>query len=402
MMLLHAGVPASAGALWMHWTTEPGGATSAIALGLLYVRGVRAAWRRAGIGRGIQRWRVSLYGTGILTLLVALASPIDALADDLFSAHMAQHVLLAVVAPPLLVSGAPLTALVWALPRPRRARWARALLPARWPRPVAAVTHSPWLACAAYAAVLWSWHLPPVYELALRHEGVHALEHASFLAAGCWLWWTILHPVGSRRASYGVGVLAVFATMLQSAALGALVTLSHRVWYPAYAARAAAWGRSALEDQQLAGLLMWVPAALFHLMAMSALFVAWLHATGRRSRVRSTGLALSALATLGCTRAEGSAIPGGDAERGRTAIAASGCGSCHTIAGVDGAHGLVGPPLTGVASRSMLAGELPNTPENMMRWIADPPSIEPGTAMPNLHLGQRTVRDIVAYLYTLR
>ncbi len=103
-----------------------------------------------------------------------------------------------------------------------------------------------------------------------------------------------------------------------------------------------------------------------------------------------------------CRPAEGSVIPGASVERGRQSLAGSGCGSCHEIRGVTGAHGKVGPPLDGVASRSIIAGELPNTPENMVRWIRDPVAVEPNTAMPNLKVSEETARDMVAYLYTLR
>ena len=95
-------------------------------------------------------------------------------------------------------------------------------------------------------------------------------------------------------------------------------------------------------------------------------------------------------------------VPGGDARRGERALATMGCGSCHTIAGVTGARGMVGPPLTGVANRAILAGEIANTPENMIRWIMDPQAIEPNTAMPNLRVGEQMARDMVAYLYSGR
>src|SRR4051812_5094581 len=109
---------------------------------------------------------------------------------------------------------------------------------------------------------------------------------------------------------------------------------------------------------------MWVPGGLLYLAAMSGLFLAWMRDNERRRR--AVVVTAATLAVSACARAEGSVVPGGNIERGRTTLAAMGCGSCHTIAGVTGAHGLVGPPLTGVASRSMLAGELPNSPENMM------------------------------------
>ena len=108
------------------------------------------------------------------------------------------------------------------------------------------------------------------------------------------------------------------------------------------------------------------------------------------------------LALGGCRRQPVTAVPGGDAGRGQKELAAFGCGSCHTIAGVQGAHGKVGPPLTGIAERSMIAGEAPNTPENLIRWIENPQSIEPNTAMPNLGVEDKAARDMAAYLYTLR
>ena len=110
----------------------------------------------------------------------------------------------------------------------------------------------------------------------------------------------------------------------------------------------------------------------------------------------------AALALGGCRQQPAVDVPGGDAGRGRKELAAFGCGSCHTIAGVQSAHGKVGPPLTGIGERSMIAGEAPNTPENLIRWIEDPQSIEPNTAMPNLGVENQAARDMAAYLYTIR
>lgn len=95
-------------------------------------------------------------------------------------------------------------------------------------------------------------------------------------------------------------------------------------------------------------------------------------------------------------------LTGGEPDRGRVAIRAYGCGACHVVPGVRGATGLVGPPLTNIADRLYLAGQLPNTPDNMKRWIREPQKIESGTVMPNLHVSERDARDMAAYLYTLR
>ena len=104
----------------------------------------------------------------------------------------------------------------------------------------------------------------------------------------------------------------------------------------------------------------------------------------------------------GCVQRASAVVAGGDAARGRQYITTMGCGGCHDIKGIAGARGRVGPPLDGIASRSMIAGEAPNSPENMIRWIEDPQAIEPATAMPNLGVPEPVARDIAAYLYTLR
>ncbi|HEY8470224.1 MAG TPA: c-type cytochrome [Longimicrobiales bacterium] len=133
-----------------------------------------------------------------------------------------------------------------------------------------------------------------------------------------------------------------------------------------------------------------------------------LAARARKPRRRAAAAVTALLATvgaLGCSDAPASrapAVPGGDAERGASLLAAYGCGACHAIPGVKGADALVGPPLTGWAERRYIAGSLVNTPENLMRWIMTPQAIEPGTAMPDLGVDEAAARDMAAYLFTLR
>jgi cytochrome c len=126
---------------------------------------------------------------------------------------------------------------------------------------------------------------------------------------------------------------------------------------------------------------------------------------GRRPLLVSVGVLACAAALGGCERGPGpsaSRPAGADPRAGRAAIRQYGCGNCHTIPGVTGARGIVGPPLTAWARRALIAGAVPNTPDQLMRWIQDPQSIEPGTAMPDLGVPEATARDIAAYLYTLR
>lgn len=113
-----------------------------------------------------------------------------------------------------------------------------------------------------------------------------------------------------------------------------------------------------------------------------------------------------AIAALSCEGGHADPTPvrpitGGDPARGEQAIQARGCGACHTIPGIRGAYGTVGPPLAAFAKRTFIAGELPNTPDNLVRWILDPRAVHPKTAMPVLYLDRQEARDVAAYLYTL-
>jgi putative membrane protein len=386
--------------------------------GLCYARGVRAAWRQAGAGRGIRVRQVMCFAVGLAVAGAALSPPFDAVADDLFAAHMTEHVLLAAVAPPLLLFGAPLAVFAWALPSGRRRNVVgfvkrRTMLRRCW-----LWITAPAVGWLLHLVAMWTWHLPSLYELALRNEAVHAAEHVSFAGTAVLLWWPIAYPRIARRAAYAVGMGALFLTAMQTGVLGALITLSRHVLYPSQTAGAARWGLTPMEDQTLAGLIMWVPGGLIYVATMSLLFVKWLEPRRPRRATRpehavhllraqhDTPVVMAFAAVLvfssGCRATDTSAVPGGSVARGRQAVEAMGCGACHTISGIPNAHGEVGPPLTGVARRSIIAGELANTPENMMRWIEDPQAVEPRTAMPNLGVTQQSARDIAAYLYTLR
>lgn len=304
----HAGRPPEPHDLWGAWSPEP-----AVLLGIglsawLYARGVGRLWARAGVGRGVRRWQFGAFVAGLLVLFVALVSPLDALGSALFSAHMVQHEVLILAAAPLLVLGVPLIPFLWALPqrwRRRLGRWAKA-------RPVRsawrALTH-PVSAWVLHAAALWIWHAPALYQATLRSEAVHVAQHASFLGTALLFWWVLLHSGG--RMGYGVGVLYVFTTAVYGSMLGALLTFSPTPWYPAYAGSVEAWGLTLLEDQQLGGLIMWVPAGVVYVGAALALFAAWLRsvedrvrrAEGRRAVRAAAGLALMLL-VAGCGEGE--------------------------------------------------------------------------------------------------
>ena len=229
--------------------------------------------------------------------MIALISPLDVLSDILFSAHMTQHELLMVIAAPLMVLGRPLIVFLWAFgadDRQRLTGWTRRAAIARaW----YALT-GPLTVWVLHALALWIWHLPALYEAALRSDSVHVVQHLSFFLTAALFWWALVHG-RYGRIGYGVAVLFVFTTALHSGALGALFTFGSTVMYPLYASRSAAFGVSALEDQQLAGLIMWIPFSVTFLVVGLALFAAWLGESDRRLGFARGPLAIDAEGPLG-------------------------------------------------------------------------------------------------------
>jgi putative membrane protein len=206
---------------------------------LWYAAGVRRLWRRAGRGRGITRAHVTLFAAGMAVLTAATFAP---LGERLWT-HMIQHELLMVVAAPLLVLGRPMQAFAH-------------VLPVRVPR----VLSDPLVAFGAHAVAICGWHLPAVFLAAAGDEWLHFAQHASFLASALVFWWTIV-----ARADLAA-VASLFGTMLYTAALGVLMSFARASWYAGYA----------LEDQQLAGLIMWIPAGLAYPAAALAIAAQWL------------------------------------------------------------------------------------------------------------------------------
>lgn len=281
MVLLHVldGGPVTPATLWHRWSVEPAPLALVVASGVLYARGIRTLWRGAGRGHVVSPMGVAAFYLGLLTLLVALCSPLDALADTLFSAHMLQHVLLIAVAPPLLVLGIPTLPLLWSLPRDWRVGVGRAWNASRL-GPVFGLLLLPVPAVLLHAVALWVWHVPGLYATALADPAVHALEHGCFFATALLVWWVVLKPIGRRKNDTAWALFVLLGTFVQSGALGAILTFSDTPWYYAQSVGAGAWHLSALEDQQLAGLIMWIPAGFVYVIAMLAVMSRWLRAPG--------------------------------------------------------------------------------------------------------------------------
>ena len=227
--------------------------------------GARGARRR----RGIRPWEAVAFATGWFVLALALVSPLHEESERLFAAHMIQHELLMVVGAPLVVLGRPVVAMLWALP-PRARRWCgRVARRGAWRGAWRHLTE-PWHAWLLHGAAIWLWHAPRLFQATLTSDAVHAAQHASFVGSALLFWWTLIHA-RRRGMSDATAVLYLFTTAVHTGALGALLTFSRTLWYPAYASAGGGWGLTPLEDQQLAGLIMWIPAAVSYMIAALAL-----------------------------------------------------------------------------------------------------------------------------------
>lgn len=429
----HVGLPPEPHDLWSSWTLSPPLLVSLALTSFAYLRGFRRSRRAArGTRPTLRRWQAACFGGATATLLVALVSPVDALGTSLLSAHMAQHLLLLVVAPALLVLSAPGYAFAWALPRAARrglAFVANSAAPLRVARKLWSGLATPLGALLVSTGVVWAWHAPKLYQAALANEAVHVLEHLSFLAGAYLFWHVLIAPLGRHRVKGGAAAVVLFGASVQGSALGALMAFSPVPWYGAYAATTTAWGLTPLQDQQLAGVLMWMPLGLVYVLLACVLLWSWLReppATSARRAplgLRSSaglisfstvaalvGLALMALVVIyvvgrsaggGIAVAPDIEIEGGEAANGPELLRQYGCVTCHEVAGVREADGEVGPPLSRIADRAVIAGQLENTPANLVRWIRFPQEVAPGTAMPDLGVTEPHARDIAAYLYSL-
>jgi putative membrane protein len=251
-----------------------------ITIGIFYLRGSLRLRARGATHRRLEQ---TAFACGWLALMAAVLPPLDALAAEWFSAHMAQHELMMLVGAPLVIAGRPFPVWLWALPESLRHRAAGAFQNRSLSTAWRALT-SPILAWGVHGIVLWTWHLPAAYEWAVRDEGIHAVQHATFIATSALFWWGLLYG-RYGRAGYGAAVFYVFTTAVHTGILGAMFTFADRPLYALYSGTAAAHGADALGDQQVAGLLMWIPAGLVLTILGIGLFAAWLGEAERRSRL---------------------------------------------------------------------------------------------------------------------
>jgi len=283
-MILHEGQPHNWQELAHAWSFEPLVVGSLVLTAGLFALGWWRLRQEAPERRSPRTWEAICFAGGWLGLFVALVSPLHAWGSVLFSAHMTQHEVLMLVAAPLLVLGRPLVVFLWAFP-------------VNWSRRIGnigkiAVVNRTWrwltiplVAWLTHAIALWTWHVPVLFDAVLHNEWIHTLQHLSFLLSALLFWWALIHgPQGAM--GYGAALLYLFTTSIHSGALGALLTVAGSVWYPSYIGLTSSWGLTPLEDQQLGGLIMWIPAGLVYVIAGLALFAGWLREADVRAAKR--------------------------------------------------------------------------------------------------------------------
>lgn len=258
------------------WRPELSIALPLLLFGLLYAIGFARLWRRSDLGRkGLKRGGL-LFAAGWATLAAATASPLHEAGERSFTFHMIEHELIMLPAALLLVLARPGPVLLWALPSAVRRLFAGI---ARSGRGLWALASAPIAATGLQALALWAWHMPPLFDRALESEGWHIAQHLSFLATALLFWWAMAHGRAGRHG-YGLAALCLFLTSLVGGALGALMAVSASPWYAPYAAMGMTpWGLSPAEDQQLAGLVMWIPGGAFHAAAALVFLLSWLRAS---------------------------------------------------------------------------------------------------------------------------
>jgi putative membrane protein len=254
---------------WTGWTFDPGIWLGIVALHGSYLLAVGPFRTRFSTSQPVTSRQLTYWTMGILALIIALITPLALLSDRyLFSAHMAQHILLTLVAPPLMLLGMP----AWFFD-PLKTR--PALLS------VARAVSNPFFAFAAFNITFVAWHIPALYNLALYSPPVHLLEHVSVVATAFLTMMPLLSPTRLiPRLPLPLQVFYAFLQSIVGTGLGAILTLAKEPIYVFYAQAPRIWGVPVLEDQVWAGLLMWAGAALIWLLILTIVFFRWFGAKG--------------------------------------------------------------------------------------------------------------------------
>ena len=261
---------------WTDWHGHPSVIVGLLVLTGGYILGVGPLRRRFGWARKVGYGQVSLYLLGVFVMLLALLSPLHELGENyLFSAHMVQHLLLTLVVPPLLLLGTPDWLLRPLLRSPRVFKLVR-------------LVTLPVVAFVLFNLVFAMWHVPALYDLTLRDRGIHILEHLMFIVTAVIMWWPVLSPLPELpRANYLVQMVYLFLQPTVPAILGAMITFADQVLYEWYELAPRLWDISPHTDQQVGGIIMWVPGGFAFLLTVVVVFLIWARQEESSTRARS-------------------------------------------------------------------------------------------------------------------
>ena len=240
---------------------------------------IRSGWQAVPI-------RKMFYGIGgYAVLFFAVSGPPEAFSDDMFFAHMTQHILIAMVASVLLLAASPMAAYLWAMPETIRVGLGPSLAERGWIRRVNAFLTNPRFALLAFVLTLWGWHIPEAYALAISNELVHLGMHLSMLTAAILFWWPIIGPPPVRSPlSDPQRIIYLILVVTPTAVLAAIITLSNTVIYTPYLDTPHHFTLTPAEDQRIGGLLMWIPGNIVYLATLTTLFLRWFSNEDRKNR----------------------------------------------------------------------------------------------------------------------
>ena len=240
---------------------------------------IRSGWQAIPI-------RKMLYGiTGYAILFFAVAGPPEAFSQDMFFAHMIQHILIAMVGAVLLLAATPMAAYLWAMPETIRVGLAPSLAENGWIRNINATLTNPRFALPAFILTLWGWHIPEAYALAVRNDLVHLAMHLSMFATSILFWWPIIGPPPVRsQLTDPQRIVYLILVVTPTAVLAAIITLSNTVIYTTYIDTPHHFTLTPAEDQRIGGLLMWIPGNIIYLATLTTLFLRWFSQEDRKNR----------------------------------------------------------------------------------------------------------------------
>ncbi|MCK9487199.1 MAG: cytochrome c oxidase assembly protein [Dehalococcoidia bacterium] len=274
------------GEWWQAWNFDPHLLLPVGLMAFFYLRGLT---RWPARSRDHSPWRTASYLAGLVLVVLLYESPLDRLGEHHFSLHMVQHSLAVMIVPPLILLGAPTTPVLRGLPRGFRKAVVTPALNSRILQAVWGFLTQPVIAILLFSATMWAWHLMPGwYDRALNDRFVHDIQHVSFLVVGLIFWWNIVDPAPRRsRVPMGLRIVYFYGAMVPKHFLAAMITFADFVFYPTYEQVRLFLPGSPLQDQQLAGLLLWVPfGEAINLTTAAIIFTIWWRQSDRDQRAK--------------------------------------------------------------------------------------------------------------------